>query len=378
MLKLNKDDKKVEYLELIYDLVFVYMVGRNNSLLNSFENGFFSGEAFMTFVICTLTIIQIWYFTTYYINMYGRNGLRDHVFLLTNMYLIYFIGQSTRTDWLDYQAQYHIAWALILINIGMQYIFELRNHKVDQNAEGFIKGMAVRLFIVAAIALTAGFVPPHMTGPVSLTAIFTGIILTSVNTNRGPDRAVDFMHLSERAMLYVVFTFGEMIIVLSAYFAGDGGFDRSVIYFSLMGFLIVAGLFVSYEIMYDHLIDREMQDSGMLYMTLHIFIIFSLSCITVSLEFMQEEAVALLPKTLFITTAMIGYHVILFCTRSYAKKKCGMNMKFMLKMAGTAMAFAVLMIVFRENMRFNIFVSVAYVWGTVLTLYRIMKTFEGH
>ena len=119
MLKLNKDEKKVEYLELIYDLVFVYMVGRNNSLLNSFENGFFSGTAFLSFVICTLTIIQIWYYTTFYINMFGRNGLRDHVFLLTNMYLIYFIGQSTRTDWLAYQAQYHIAWALILINIGV-------------------------------------------------------------------------------------------------------------------------------------------------------------------------------------------------------------------------------------------------------------------
>ena len=376
--QLNRDEKKVEYLELIYDLVFVYMVGRNNSLLSSFENGFFSGAAFLAFVICTLTIIQIWHYTTFYINMFGRNGLRDHVFLLTNMYLIYFIGQSTRFDWLAYQAQYHTAWALILINIGVQYVIELRNHRGDAAVCRMIKGMAVRLFIVAAIALVAGFVPPHMTGQVSLIAIFTGIILTAVYLNRGPEGSVDFMHLTERAMLYVVFTFGEMIIVLSAYFDGDGGFDWNVIYFSLMGFLIVAGLFVSYELIYDHLIDREMQDTGMMYMTIHIFIIFALSCITVSLEFMQEEEVALLPKTAFITASIIGYYAFLFCTRSYAKKKCGMDMKFMLNMAGAAVTFAVLMIVFRENMRVNIFVSVAYVWGTVAVLYRIMKAFESH
>ncbi len=378
MLQLNKEEKKVEYLELIYDLVFVYMVGRNNSLLSSFENGFFSGVAFLAFVICTLTIIQIWHFTTYYINMFGRNGLRDHVFLLTNMYLIYFIGQSTRSDWLAYQAQYHIAWALILFNIGMQYLIEMRNHMGDQAGCRMLKSMAGRLFIVAAIALAAGFVPPEMTGPVSLAAIITGIILTAVNKNKIPVGSIDFMHLSERAMLYVVFTFGEMIIVLSAYFAGDGGFDWNIIYFSLMCFLIVAGLFVSYELIYDHLIDREMQDSGMLYMMIHIFIIFALSCITVSLEFMQEEEVALLPKTLFITAAMIGYYAFLFFTRSYAKKKCGMDMRFMLKMAGAAIVFAVLMIVFRENMRLNIFISVAYVWGTVMVLYRIMKVFESH
>lgn len=370
---IKKDEKKVEYLELIYDLVFVYMVGRNNSLLNSFENGFFSGAAFMAFVISTLTIIQIWHFTTYYINMFGRNGLRDHVFLLTNMYLIYFIGQSTRSDWMAYQAQYHIAWALIVVNIGMQYVIEMRNHKGDAACCRMLKSMALRLFIVAAIALAAGFVSPEMTGAVSMLAILAGIIMTAVSRNKGPEGIVDFMHLTERAMLYVVFTFGEMIIVLSAYFVSDGGFDLNVIYFSLMGFLIVAGLFVSYELVYDHLIDRELNDSGMLYMMIHIFIIFALSCITVSLEFMREEEVALLPKTAFITAAMIAYYVFLFSTRSYAKKKCGMDMRFLLKMIAASIAFAVLMLVFRENMSLNIFISAVYVWGTAAVLYRIMK-----
>lgn len=35
-----KDEKKVEYLELIYDLIFVYVIGRNNSLLHNVEDGF--------------------------------------------------------------------------------------------------------------------------------------------------------------------------------------------------------------------------------------------------------------------------------------------------------------------------------------------------
>lgn len=31
---LKKEEKKVEYIELIYDLIFVYIIGRNNSLLH--------------------------------------------------------------------------------------------------------------------------------------------------------------------------------------------------------------------------------------------------------------------------------------------------------------------------------------------------------
>ena len=373
---LEKKEKKVEYVELIYDLIFVYIIGRNNSLLHHITNGFVDPLSFVSYVLCTLAVIQIWNFSTYYINIYGKHSVREHVFLFLNMFLLYFIGEGTRSDWHAYHTMYHIAWALILINIGLQYVIELRNHQADVWNRDLIKRMIWILFIEAAIALAAAFVPPALTGWVSLAAIFAGIILTAVNRNRSPGGVIDFSHLTERAMLYVVFTFGEMIIVISAYFVNDGSFDWSVIYFSLMCFLIVAGLFVSYELIYDHLLDRETEDSGMLYMIIHIFIIFALGCITVSLEFMREEEVALLPKIILITSAIIAYYAFLFCTGKYAKKKCGMDLPFMLKMLVLAAAFAVLMIVFRENMRLNIFVTAAYVWGIVAVLYRAKNKFE--
>ena len=376
MFALQNEEKKVEYLELIYDLVFVYMVGRNNALLSHFENGFVSADAFIAYILCTLSIIQIWNFTTFYINMFGRNGVRDHVFLLINMYLMYFIGESTRLDWAAYQVQYHISWALILVNIGIQYVIELRNHQLDVWNRVLIKRMAAILFIEAAIAFSASFLAPSAVAPVSFAAVFTGIILTIAGRSKSPANVVDFTHLTERAMLYVVFTFGEMIIVISAYFVGDGSFDWNVIYFSLMGFLIVAGLFVSYEIIYDHLLDREKEDSGMLYMIIHIFIIFALGCTTVALEFMREPEVALMPKVIFITASIIAYFAFLFCTGGYAKNKCAPDAAFILKMLAAAAAFAALMMIFRQNMMINILVTVVYVWTIVLVLYRAQKKYK--
>ena len=43
MADLQAKEKKVEYLELIYDLIFVYLIGRNNSLLQQIEDGFIPG-----------------------------------------------------------------------------------------------------------------------------------------------------------------------------------------------------------------------------------------------------------------------------------------------------------------------------------------------
>ena len=178
MFPLKNEEKKVEYLELIYDLVFVYMAGRNNALLGHIEGGFVSLDSFLAYILCTLAIIQIWNFTTFYINMFGRNGVRDHVFLLITMYLMYFLGESTRSDWHMYQAQYHIAWGLILINIGMQYAIELRNHKTDVWNCEVIKRMTMTLFIEAAIVLAASVVKPALAPPIAFTAVVLGIVMT--------------------------------------------------------------------------------------------------------------------------------------------------------------------------------------------------------
>ena len=115
---IDQQEKKVEYLELIYDLIFVYIIGRNNSLLHYIENGFVSAGTFLTYVLCSLAIIQIWNFSTFYINLYGRNGKRDHVFLFINMYLLYHMADGISSGWRASVDQFCIAWFLILVNIG--------------------------------------------------------------------------------------------------------------------------------------------------------------------------------------------------------------------------------------------------------------------
>ena len=72
--------------------------------------------------------------------------------------------------------------------------------------------------------------------------IIFGIVvsLIPVKKERKGNAGIDFAHLSERAMLYVVFTFGEMVIAIAEYFDGELNFNS--IYFSLMAFLIVVGL----------------------------------------------------------------------------------------------------------------------------------------
>ena len=115
---LHNDEKKVEYIELVYDLIFVYLVGRNNALLHTIENGFFTASTYATYIVATLVILQVWYFSTLFINRYGTNGVADHAFLFINMYLLYYLADGTRLEG-GYYVRYNVAWGLILLNLAV-------------------------------------------------------------------------------------------------------------------------------------------------------------------------------------------------------------------------------------------------------------------
>ena len=307
-----EEEKKVEYIELIYDLIFVYLIGRNNSLLSHVQYGFISGRVFLTYVLATLAVIQIWNFTTFYINRYGKNGLREHVFLFVNMYLLYYMADGTRVYWQAHFYRYNIAWALILFNIGLQYFLEYRNNRLMPWNAVQARRMALIIWSEALLVL-AVIIGWHFGGLIlAPVPIAFGIIVTNLSGRVNRLNPVDFPHLSERAMLYVVFTFGEMIIAIAAYF--EGNVSLNSIYFSTMAFLIVAGLFLSYGTVYDHILDREVETAGTGYMLIHVFLIFALNNITTALEFMREPSISLLPKTLFITGSILLSVLFLFMT----------------------------------------------------------------
>ena len=367
---LQKEEKKVEYLELIYDLIFVYIIGRNNSLLHNTVDGIVQPGMFLAYILCTLAVIQIWNFSTYYINIYGRNGLREHIFMFSNMFLLYFVAEGTREHWESYHTQYHVAWALILLNIALQYFLELRNHKDEPEHLPGIKRTLAILMIEAGLVLVVAIIYTATGIDVSGVPILFGIVSAFLN-GKDRDGIIDFAHLTERAMLYVVFTFGEMVIAIAGYFEGE--FSFSLIYYALMAFLIVVGLFLSYGTVYDKIIDRERKDNGLVYMLLHIFMIFGLNNITNSLEFMREEKMQLIPKTVFLISSFLLYYVFLFATRRYSRVECKPKSSFYLKMLGLAASFIVLMFVFKELMMINIALTVVYVFIVYAIIYRAGK-----
>ena len=353
---LKQEEKKVEYVELIYDLVFVYLIGRNNSIISHISGGFIDPAAYLTYVLATLITIQIWYLTILFINRYGDNGITEYIGLFINMFLLYYMGDATRLHWEAFFYRYNVAWALILLNLMAQYLLKYRSANREapwecDNIKFFIRMLSTMI----AVDIIGIILYTPLGVPLTPLAMVTGVACTVIGRKRLDLVAVDFPHLTERVMLYVVFTFGEMIIAISGYF--EGGFSLNSFYYSLCAFLIVVGLFMSYGFLYDKLLDREMTISGNRYMLLHIFIIFALSSLTMALEFMREPEIALVPKTAYLIASFSIYYIFIFALAPFTKGYSGSLSDF--KLFGlTLAAFIIVMAALINHPGISILVSV--------------------
>lgn len=365
-------EKKVEYIELIYDLIFVYIIGRNNTLLHKIENGFILPGAFLTYILTALIILQIWYLTVLFINKYGENSVQENIAIFINMYLLYYMADGVRLDWQAYYYRFNAAWALILVNIAVQYLIKYKKAcRLMPWVKAHIKKNVIILAVQVAIIL-ASMPVFYFTGvALSPLAMLFGIVIVCIGNKTSDLVAGDFAHLTERIMLYVVFTFGEMIIAIAMYF--EGGFSFSSVYFSLCAFLIVAGLFLSYGFVYDNVINREMQTSGVSYMLIHVFLITALNNITAALEFMRMEEVSAIPKNIFIVASIIAYFIFLFLTEKYAIVRCKGNKRFFAVIIALSLLFAGLIAVFYKNPYISIALSVIYIYSVFLYLYVNVK-----
>lgn len=119
-----------------------------------------------------------------------------------------------------------------------------------------------------------------------MTWLLPGLLVSEKTVSRDEQMTpLNFPHLVERLSLLVIITFGEMIIGIAPYFT-----RHTLSIWTVLIFLIVANLFMTYIVEIDHLIDDEQEEAtGNRAIYFHYFIFFGLSFTTVSLSFLENS-----------------------------------------------------------------------------------------
>lgn len=305
----RRSKKRITYIELIFDLMFVYLIRLNDELLEP-EGSFFSPSAYMVYLISTLVILQIWSYSTLYMNRFGRGEIADYVLLFTNLYLLYYIGLDTTADWIGRYALYHVSWALILLCFLLRFVWMLIRPAGRNGASvQFLRSRVISFGVQAAVVLLTIPWSADVQRVAAWAPLLVGFAAPLFTRKVDAQMPLNFPHLAERVECMVLISFGEVILSIAGFFDDNIGLHE--VYFSLCAFLVVVGLLLSYGYMYVHMIDREHCKRGALFLFLHVFFIIALNNITVSFRITLDPTASRWDNQLFAVISMLAFYVML-------------------------------------------------------------------
>ncbi|KRM40720.1 bacterial low temperature requirement protein A [Lactobacillus hamsteri DSM 5661 = JCM 6256] len=299
-------------IELFYDLVFAYMISQATELLHNLQHGIVGLNSFLLFFLVVIVFINSWMIQSVFTNRYGQSSWTDITFYFVNMIILLFMTNSFSVTVFKNLRIFFVAAGLLSLTLGIQYLFIYfkTNEIIDKTISiTFFKITMIRtvfLFIGGFLNNLFGFI-------IALLGILFSWILPAFTGKVTKKHPIIFSHLLERLTLLIIITFGEMIIGIADYFK-----PASFSIYSIIVFLIVAGLFFSYITEFDHLINEKQDNTtGNLLIYLHYFILFGLSLMTVTLKLVNEPETNMVFANSCLYGGMLLFYIGLFLANTY-------------------------------------------------------------
>ena len=301
--------KRTEYMELFFYVILagVFIFGNNPiRILN--EEGMVT-QYYLDYLLAMLEILEIWYITTVYFNRFGSNGIAERIMILINGFLL--ILMAKEWIWLNYDHYpttilFLIAWALILIHMGIQFLIKAITFQMDVSEIRYSRRWGILLLLQGMAVIAVEVVhydhEYRIIGGCSLLIWFITVLILE---SRSSGSAIDPEAMSDRLARFVVLSFG-MAAIESILILAKREYD---LYYLVMVFLCIAGLLGNYDYYCRRLLDRQQIGKGLGYMLLHMFLLiglagFSTAFIQLTFYFRGYEAYIIQTASVLLFFAM--------------------------------------------------------------------------
>ena len=270
--------KKASFVELFFDLVFIFCMRSILPIITDFEGGVVDWYTYYTFTFTFVLMLQIWFSSTIFINRFGSGGPSDIVYLFTTMFLLFVMTQAISTSWENYVI-YNVCWILFIVNTMVHWYirFKLISNPTKEMVRD-TKLVLIFLGIQAALIAASHLFPHNPAQVVCLIALLFGFAFWFAGTKERLNHA-NREHLAERCALLMVLTFGETLIGYSHVVTTDLNLFAPIMYF-----LLIAGMFLVYLNEIVNLLDLHALGSGRAFMAISAWLTFCVANVTAGFE----------------------------------------------------------------------------------------------
>ncbi|PFA63007.1 low temperature requirement protein A [Bacillus sp. AFS015802] len=273
--------KKVNWIELFNDLIFVAAIATVTHTLVHVEDGHIHPEYFMKFILIFIPIWWAWVGQTLYINRYGEDSVKDRIWMTVQMMFVILMTASLSVDFDAYFLPFLIGYLGIRFVTAIQYLMTARMEAGNRKALARYLGFG--FLIGGMISLGSILFDGWFRYFVLYMGIAIDILIPIIGRKHLKRVPIHTPHLLERFGLLTIILFGEFIVSIVAIVNGAGDLGKGL-FVLFISFTLVMAMWWQYFENMEKKIDKESKTSGQLIIYGHLVIFMSMSVIAAMIQ----------------------------------------------------------------------------------------------
>lgn len=304
--------KKVELIELFYDLIFVYAISRLTSIISEHVNGVIAPFSFFAYIITSFVILQAWLYFTNYVNRYGQWKWYEYIIAVINMIAVIYMANTIGSTW-NYYLQFNISMLVMLFTVVILYSVHAYCERSLKGAAGnsiTILLVVCSIYIISSVAVLWGYM--NLVIWLNVLAILTGAFLPFFIKGKFDKSIINFPHLAERFELLTIITFGESVVGMTHFFDVNNFSPLPILVF-----LIIITMFGSYVLQIHNLINHDRVERSLRLMFSHYFIVISINLVTVALELINGGEISNWVPAIMLIVSLAIFYISIMVNKEY-------------------------------------------------------------
>lgn len=353
-------EKKVELIELFYDLIYVFAISKMTLVIEEPVGGVIPFKGFFRYLIVSFVILQAWLYLTNYVNRYGRWKWYEYALTAVNMTATVFMANTINSDWAAMNRTFNLSMTVMLLCVAVMYFiaremstghFSCKRGQQtglkEQNpgaANNSLIILAVDciLYFAAFLVSFQGFNSAVIW--MDAVAVLVGAFLPFFIRGKFDASIISFPHLVERFELITIITFGEGIVGMTDFFDVRNFSFRPVLVFA-----VVLALFGCYVTQIHYLCNHHQVQRALRLMFSHYFVVIAVNLITVAFKFLENLEADRMFTAVLMAAAMVLFFISVFSDSIYYHDRYRFTGCDGVCSAAVLIAGALVMILFKDS-----------------------------
>ena len=310
-------EKKVELIELFYDLIYVYAISKLTLLVEEPETGIIPLSGFFRYLVVYFVILQGWLYLTNFVNRYGRWKWYEYFLTAVNMTATVYMANTISTDWSEMSLTFNLSMLVMLLCVAFMYFIQVRLGEQDAGAaRNSLQILSVNCLLYFAAFLASLLHAGNAVIWIDVAAVLVGAFLPFFIRGNFDHSIISFPHLTVRFELITIITFGEGIVGMTDFFDVKNFSLRPILVFA-----VILLLFGCYVTQIHYLCNHHRVDRALRLMFSHYFIVIAVNLVTVAFKFLENPEADRMFTAGLMAAAMLIFFISIYSDSIYYQER---------------------------------------------------------